>query len=105
MASKKREPKKTRCPKGAIVAETITDEGKRKDPHFVAFFDRPGRIEVSCTRNGVLVMHCYDGTKIDMHQSPVGGFMLDPKKLIEERWISKKSGEDGVVDHNFNSEA
>lgn len=86
-------------PKGAIVGETIkASDGDTG--HCVVFFDRPGRIEISVSKNGLLVLHVYDGTKVDMEQPPVGGFMLGDHP-VHERWVSEKPGQEGVVDHDF----
>jgi len=41
--------------------------------HFVAYFERPGRIEVLVV-NGRVIAHVYDGTSTDTKQDPLGAY-------------------------------
>lgn len=50
----------------SIALETID----ANTGHVVAYFDRPGRLEVSVT-DGKLILHVYDGTEIDEDQLPL----------------------------------
>ena len=38
--------------------------------HFIGYFGRPGRIELS-TVDGRVIAHFYEGTEIDMEQEPL----------------------------------
>lgn len=101
--TKKVKDKPVPVPKGAIVGETINEVGKFPDPspHCVLYFDRPGRVEISVTRRGVLIVHAYDGTKIVETQEPIGGFVLVRGEDVDERWVSTRKGQEGKVDEEW----
>lgn len=73
-------------PPGAVRLDIVDDL------HFIMFFDRPGRVEVSAhgsDKDVTLIAHVYDGVTVDMEQEPLAAF---DSTVGSQPWLSLKPG-------------